>query len=108
GDDVTMTWAGREIADYVKAFCGGAQIGIGELAAVGDREIGTGDLERDDADFRFARGDLSSSKVRGSHVVVIPEIQVDRLSAREQLPDLGRENSKVRAPIGGSLGSRVC
>ena len=55
------------------------------------------------ADLGFARSDLGGGEVAGRHVVVVPEVQVHHLAAREELPDLRREDAEVRAAIGGGL-----
>ena len=99
--------ARREVADDVEALGGGPQVGVGERAAIGHREIRPRHFDDDDADLLFARGDLGGGEVAGGHVVVVPEAQVDDLAAREQLPHLRREDAEVRARVGGGLGTRV-
>ena len=91
---------GREIADHVKALGGGAHIGVGELAAVGDREIGSRNFQGDDAHLRIAGRDFRRREVAGSDIVVIPEAQIDHLAARKQLPNLRRKDAEVGARIG--------
>ena len=58
-------------------------------------------------DLGIARGDFGGGKIAGRDVVVIPEIQVNGLAAREQLPHLRRENAEVRAAVGGGFRPRV-
>ena len=99
GDDVAVAGlAGREIADYVKAFGGGAQIGVRELAAVGDRKIGTRHFERDDADLLFARGNallLRDVVVDGRKIVSEGRCSgVDLPAIDEELRGIYRTNAR--------------
>ncbi len=98
---------GREIANHVKAFGGGFEIGIGELGAVGHRKIGARHFDGNDADLGIARGNFGGGKISGRDVVVIPEIQVNGLAAREEFPHLRGEDAEVRAAVGGGLGTRM-
>src|SRR6202035_4767769 len=98
---------GGEIANHVEAFGGGLQIGVGELRPIGNREIGARHFYRNDADLGIARGDFGSGEISRRDVVVIPEIQVNGLAAREELPYLCGENAEVGAAVGGSLGARM-
>ena len=74
---------------------------VGEPRAVGDGKIGPRHFNRDDCHFGIAGGNLSRGKVACGNVVVIPEIEVDNMPAREKLPHLRRKNTEVRARVGG-------
>ena len=74
---------GGEVPNHVQTFRRRFEIFVGELAAVGHREIGARHFNRNDADFRIARGDFGRGEIAGRHIVVIPEIQMNRLAARE-------------------------
>ena len=52
---------GREIADDIEAFCRSAQIGVGEMAPVCDREVGARHFQRDDADAGIAGAAISAA-----------------------------------------------
>src|ERR1019366_8221177 len=106
-DYIPVARAGCEIADRVEALGRRLEVGIGELAAVGYQEIGTRHFQRNDAHFGIARGDFGGGEVPRGDVVVIPEIQVDRLPAWKQLPRLRREDAEVRAGIGRRLRPRM-
>jgi hypothetical protein len=95
--------AGREIANDVQALGGGPEIRVGERAPIGHAKVGARDLDDDDPHLLLAGGDLRRGEVSGSHVVVVPETEIDHLIAREQLPHLGREDAKVRARVGGGF-----
>ena len=98
-----LRFARREIANDVQPFGRGFEIGIGELAAIGHGRIRARHFNADDADLRIARGNLRGGEIARGHVVVVPEIQVNRLAAREQLPHLRGEDAEVRAPVGRGL-----
>src|SRR5262249_14174793 len=99
-DHVAVAWlVRREIADHVQALCRGAEIGVGKLTPVRDREVGTRYLDCDDAHMRIACRDFRSGEIAGCNIVVIPKTEVDRMAAREQLPYLWREDAEVCARV---------
>lgn len=78
-----MPRTGPEIADRVEAFGGGFQVAVGEGRPVGYREIGPRHFEGDQPHFRIARGDLGGGEIARRDIVVVPEIQINGLPARE-------------------------
>ena len=103
---------GREIANHVQAFGRGFQIRVGELLRSATGKSGRATSMRDDAHFRIARGDFGGGEIARGHVVVIPEIQMNGLAAREQLPDLRwrkcRSACGRRPPSPGPNGRQEC
>ena len=99
--------AGLEVPDHVEALGGRLEIRVGKRRPVRDGEIRPRYLDHDDTHQRIPGGDFGGGEVAGCDVVVVPEVQHDHLAAREQLPDLGREDAEVGAGVGGGLGARV-
>ena len=97
----------REVSNDVEALGGGPEIRVGERAAIGHAKVGARHFDDDDPYLLLARGDLRRGEVSGSHVVVVPEAQIDDLVAREQLPHLRREDPEVCPRIGRGLGTGV-
>ena len=100
----------QEFGNYEKRIVvesrgGGIEIGIGKAAAVGHWKVGPSHLDNNDADLGVARGNLGRRKVARCDIVVVPEVQLEGLSARKELPNLGRENAEMRAGIRGGLRS---
>src|SRR5262249_16750079 len=86
--DISVPFSWCEIANDVETFCSSTKVGVGELRAVYNLEVGPRDFDDDDSDFLFACCNFGSRKVARSNVVVVPETEVDHVAARKELPDL--------------------
>ena len=93
--------AGREVANDIEALAPRRVRSVSaNLLRSATGKSGRATSMTDDADLGIARGDFGRGEIARRHVVVIPEIQMNGLAAREQLPDLRREDAEMGAPVG--------
>ena len=99
--------AQREVADDVKALGGGLDVGVGELRTIRHGVIRAGHFDDDDADLGITGRDFGRREIASGDVVIVPEVQVNDLAARQHAPDLGGEDAEMGTAVGGGFRARM-